>query len=99
MTRIFAIFGNGYKYVNKPSKALVYLSQAVYPVYILHMIYLYLGAYLILPLNLSIEINIVLVILFTFAGSFITYEIIRRISLLRPLFGLKNNFTVNFKKQ
>jgi len=99
MTWIFAVLGYGNKYLNKPGKALVYLSQAVYPVYILHMIYLYLGAYLILPLNLSIEINIVLVILFTFAGSFITYELIRRISLLRPLFGLKRNFTVNFKKQ
>ena len=89
MSWIFAVLGYGYRYLNNPSKSLVYLSQAVYPVYILHMMFLYLGAYLILPLNMSVEINIILVISFSFAGSFITYELIRRISLLRPLFGLK----------
>lgn len=99
MSWIFAVLGFGNKYLNKPSKLLTYLSQAVYPVYILHMIFLYLGAYLILPLSMPLEINIVLVILFTFAGCFITFEIIRRIGFLRPLFGLKWNYPVNFKKQ
>lgn len=99
MSWIFSVLGFGYKYLNKPSKVLVYLSQAVYPIYILHMIFLYLGAYLILPLNMSLSVNIVLIILFTFAGCFITYELVRRITLLRPLFGLKNKITVNFIRQ
>lgn len=32
---IFSVLGLGYKYLNHPSKALTYLSQAAYPVYIL----------------------------------------------------------------
>lgn len=87
---IFTVLGLGYKYLNKPSKALSYLSQAAYPVYIIHMIFLYLGCYLILPLNLGLEFNIVSIIAFTFVGCFVTYELlIRRINFIRPLFGLK----------
>jgi peptidoglycan/LPS O-acetylase OafA/YrhL len=90
MNWIFTVFGFGYKYLNKPSKKLSYLSQAAYPVYIIHMIFLYLASYMILPLNLPLELNLVFIILLTFTGSFITYDlIIKRIALLKPLFGLK----------
>ncbi len=91
MNWIFAIFGFAYKFLNKPSKYLSYLSQSVYPVYIVHMIFLFWGSYLILPLKLSLEINLVLITLFTFIGSFGIYElVIKRIGFIRPLFGLKS---------
>jgi Acyltransferase family len=90
MNWIFAIFGFGYKYLNKPSKILSYLSQSAYPVYIIHMIFLYWASYLILPLNLSLELNFTLIILLTIVGCYFTYElIIKRIGFIRPLFGLK----------
>jgi glucan biosynthesis protein C len=90
MNWIFAIFGFGYKYLNKPSKLLSELSQAAYPVYIVHMIFLYWAAYIVLPLKLSLGINLILVVSLTFLGCYITYEIIKRIGFLRPLFGLKS---------
>lgn len=86
---IIGIFGLGYAYLNIPSKILSYLSPAAYPIYIIHMIYLYLGAYIIFPLNINVWASLLFVIVFTFAGCFITYEILRRIYFLRPLFGLK----------
>ena len=90
MNWIFALLGFGYKYLNKPSKILSYLSQAAYPVYIIHMIFLYLASFIFLPLNLPLELNLILIILLTFIGCFITYDlIIRRVGFLRPLFGLK----------
>lgn len=90
MNWIFAVFGFGYKYLNKPSKLLSYLSQSVYPLYIVHMIFLYLAAYIFLPLEFSLGINLILIVLFTFLGSFLTYElIIKRVGFLRPLFGMK----------
>ncbi len=90
MNWIFAILGFGYKYLNKPSKTLSYLSQSVYPVYIIHMIFLYLISSIFLPFNLPLELNFTLIILLTFIGCFITYELfIRRIGFIRPLFGLK----------
>lgn len=87
---IFTFFGLAYRYLNHPGKALSYLSQAVYPVYILHMIFLYVGSYLIVPLEISALVKLSLVLAFTFVGSFACYElIVRRVTFLRPVFGLK----------
>lgn len=89
---IFSVFAFGYKYLNRPSKALDYLSQAAYPVYILHMIFLYAGSVLIFRLDIAAPIQFILLLVFTSLGCFATYElIIRRINILRPLFGLKLN--------
>jgi peptidoglycan/LPS O-acetylase OafA/YrhL len=88
---IFSLFGFGYKYLNRPGKTLRYLSQGAYPIYIIHMIFLYIGTYLVVPLDLSTVVKFLLVVLISFLGCFIFYElVIRRIGLLRPLFGLKS---------
>ncbi len=88
---IFAILGLAYRYMNHPSKTLHYLSQGAYPIYIIHMIFLYLGSFLILPLDIHPAAKFLLVIAFTSAGCFTLYDlIIKRIRFIRPLFGLKN---------
>ncbi len=90
---IFGVFGLGYQYLNKPSAVLSYLSKAAYPVYIIHMFVLYAGALLILPLQIHPMFQFIAITLFTFVMCFFIYEfIIRRISILRPLFGLKWKF-------
>ncbi|MGF7139956.1 acyltransferase family protein [Roseimarinus sediminis] len=87
---IFTVFGLGHSYLNFKNKAISYLSKAAYPVYIIHMIFQYLSNYLIFPLNLNIAVKYLLVMIFTFAGSILFYElIIRRIKFIRPLFGMK----------
>jgi len=87
---IFAVFGFGYKYLNHPGKVLSYLSQAAYPVYILHMLVLYVGSYLMIPLGIPALLKLFLVMAFTFIGAFAIYEfILRRVRFLRPLFGVK----------
>jgi len=89
---IFAMLALGRKYLNKPSCALTYLSQAAYPVYILHMVMLYLASLLIFPLSLSTPMQFILVLVSTFSGCFLVYEmVVRRVRFIRPLFGLKNN--------
>jgi len=90
---ILGIFGLGYKYLNKPSALLSYLSQAVYPIYIIHMFVLYASAMIILPLEIPVVLKFITIIIFTGVGCFIIYEfLIRRIGFLRPLFGLKWQF-------
>ena len=87
---IFAVFGLGYKFLNKPSDRLTYWSQAAYPVYILHMIFIYLISYLIFGLGWNPWIEFTVVTLGTFLGCWLTYEfVVKRVSFLRPLFGLK----------
>jgi len=85
---IVSVFAFGYKYLNRGGKTLTYLSKAAYPVYILHMIFLYLGSLWIFPLSLDVRIKFVLVLLATVGGCLVTYEIIRRIKWIRPLFGV-----------
>ncbi len=87
---VFTAFGFAYKYLNRPSNTLSYLSQAVYPVYIVHMIFLYLASMLVFPMEVPAIIKLILSVLITYIGSFGLYElIIRRINFIRPLFGLK----------
>ena len=91
---IFGIFGLGYNYLNRPSKLLSYLSQAAYPIYIIHMAVLFAGAFIFLPLPIHPFLKFIGVVLFTFLFCFLIYEfILRRINMLRPLFGLKWKFS------
>ncbi len=87
---VFSVFAFAHKYLNTPSPLLSYLSQSAYPIYIIHMIVLYGLSYLIFPLNLDVKLKFLLLTVFTLAGSVLLYELfIRRIAILRPLFGLK----------
>jgi glucan biosynthesis protein C len=86
---IFSVLAFGHRYLNRPSALLRYLSPAAYPVYILHMVFLYLGSALIFPLAIPVQVQYVLTVLFTLGGCFGGYEIIRRVNVLRFLFGLK----------
>lgn len=88
-TWIFAIFAFGYRYLNRPSRALRYLSQAAYPVYIVHMVCLYGASMVIFPLSPAVPLQFVLVLSLTAAGCFVLYELlIKRMGVLRLLFGL-----------
>jgi hypothetical protein len=87
---IFSVFAFGYKYLNRSGKALHYLSQAAYPIYIVHMIFLFLASLLIFPLDMDVHLKFIFVFLFTVLGSFLLYEfIIKRVNFIRFLFGLK----------
>jgi len=81
---IFAVFGFANKYLNRSSKTLRYLSQGAYPIYIIHMIFLYLGSYLIIPLSIPTIVKFILLVAFTILGCLILYEfIIKRVHFLR----------------
>ena len=90
---IFSAFAFAHKYLNRPSKTLSYLSQGAYPIYIIHMIFLYLGSFLIIPLDIPETLEFVMVVAFTCIGCFVFYDlIIRRVKIIMPLFGLKKKY-------
>jgi len=87
---IFSVFAFAHRYLNRPSKILNYLSEAAYPVYIIHMVVLYIGSLLIFSLDITVSLKLFLAVTFTTLGCLLFYElIIRRIAMIRPLFGLK----------
>ena len=88
-TWIFTLLAFAHKYLNKSSNRLAYLKEAAYPVYIVHMAFLYLGATLLFPLDIAVELKFVLLFLFTLFVSVSFYEfVVKRFNLLRILFGL-----------
>ena len=75
-------------YLNHDGPLRRYLTQAVFPVYVLHQTILVGLAYALLPMQLQPGVEGVLLALGTLATSLIGFELIRRLSWVRPLFGL-----------
>ena len=86
---IAAILGFAHRLAPGDSPVLRYLTQAVFPVYILHQTVIVVAAYNLRPLGIPPVLERPLLIALTFAACFGGYEIIRRVGWLRPLFGLK----------
>ena len=86
---IVAILGFAHRRAPGDSPALRYLTQAVFPVYILHQTITVALAHHLQPFDLPPLLEGPLLVLLTFGLCFAGYEAIRRIPPLRPLFGLK----------
>ncbi len=88
---ILALMGLAQAYLNRSSKLLTYLSQAVYPYYILHQTVIILAGVALTPMALGKGLEFTLVTMLTAVGCGLTYHyVIRPSGLLRPLFGLKS---------
>ena len=87
---ILALLGLAQAHINRPGRVLGYLGEAVYPYYILHQTIIILIGVWLTPMALGGGLEFILLTLSTTLGCALLYEyIIRRSSLLRPLFGLK----------
>ncbi|HWO33510.1 MAG TPA: hypothetical protein VNO32_32345, partial [Candidatus Acidoferrum sp.] len=66
-----------------------YLTDAIFPFYIIHMLTVVVGGYYLTGLGLNVRLEYVLLIAATTLSCFLTYEIVRRVPWLRLWFGLK----------
>lgn len=89
-TALLAIFGWSFHMLNRPFRWLPYATEAVYPWYILHQTITVIAGYQLAKFSLGPVIEPALVIVITFGGCLVLHEfVIRRMNVLRPLFGLK----------
>ena len=86
---IVAILGFARRHAPGDGPARRWLTEAVFPVYILHQTVIVLLAVYLRPLDLPPRLEGPLLVLATFALCLAAYGIIRRTGWLRPLFGLK----------
>ncbi|KAF1005621.1 MAG: hypothetical protein GAK28_03103 [Luteibacter sp.] len=87
---LLTILGWGKAWLNRPFRWLPYCTEAVYPWYMLHQSLIVPLVFLLKPLSLGPWLEPALVVGGTVAGCHLIYEYgIRRVGLLRPLFGLK----------
>ena len=79
----------GFRFLNKTSKHQAYLSDAVYPFYIFHQTLIIVFGFYLTSLELGPAVEATLLVASTLLGSWALYEIVRRVEILRPCFGLK----------
>ncbi len=85
---ILAVCGFAQRHLNVDNAGRRYLTQAVFPVYIVHQTLIVVLASAMKPLALPpVTEGLVLVVL-TFTLSFGIFEAVRRVAFLRPLFGI-----------
>ena len=89
---ILAILGYSVKYLAHNSRHLEYLNEAVYPFYIFHQTVLIIAIYQFKSYFQSDLIFFFFLNGITILGSWVLFEIVRRVNILRPLFGLKGIF-------
>jgi hypothetical protein len=85
---IVAILGFARRHLNHDNAARRYLTTAIFPVYILHQTIIVVCAHALKPSHLQPGVEGLLLVMVTAAASFLGYEVIRRVGMLRPLFGL-----------
>jgi surface polysaccharide O-acyltransferase-like enzyme len=87
---IVSLLGLGQKLLDRPSRALSYLTQAIFPYYILHQTIIILVAYPLIDLALPAWAEASVIVMATVVACATLYEFaIRRMPLLCVLFGLK----------
>jgi glucans biosynthesis protein C len=85
---ILAACGFAQRHLDRDGPARRYLTEAVFPVYILHQTLIVVLAHALKPLDRPPGLEAVLLVVLVTVLSFAGFEIVRRVPLLRPLFGL-----------
>jgi glucans biosynthesis protein C len=86
---ILACVGFARRYLRRDGPVRRYFTDAIFPFYIIHQTTIVVAGYYLDRMHMPLWIEAPLLIALTIASCFATYEIARRIPLLRPLFGLK----------
>ncbi|NQZ80403.1 MAG: acyltransferase family protein [Colwellia sp.] len=86
---LLTILGFAGAYLNKKNPVLTYMNEAILPWYILHQTLVIIFAMWLAKFELGGVFEPLLLILFTFVGCFVGYEIIKRFVVTRFIFGLK----------
>ena len=89
---VAAALGYARRYLtDRDGPARRYLTEAIFPYYIVHQTAIVVVAHLLLPLRLSLAAEAAILVVATVASCAGTYEIARRVAWLRPWFGLKRS--------
>lgn len=85
---IVAALGFAQVHLTREGPARRYLTEAVFPVYIIHQTLILVLAHSLAPLALNPVLEGSLLVALTVVLSFVGFELVRRVRWLRPLFGL-----------
>ena len=86
---VVAVLGFARRWLNRDSATRRYLTDAIFPFYIVHQTAIIMIAYALRGSGLLAAVEAAVIIGGTAATCIVTYEIVRRVGWLRPSFGLK----------
>lgn len=86
---ILALLGLAQRFLDRDGPARRYLTGAIFPFYILHQTITVAAGYYIAQTGWGVWTQFAVLVAVTIGGCFAGFEIIRRITPLRPFFGLK----------
>jgi glucans biosynthesis protein C len=87
---VLGILGLGQRFLNFGSRSLHYLSEASFPFYILHLLVQTVVTSFVVLISAGIAVKYVLLVVVSFAITFLVYEAARRIAPLHFLLGIKS---------
>lgn len=86
---IVAVLGFARRWLNRDSAVRRYLTDAIFPYYIVHQTAIIVIAHALRGSGISTGVEAAIIVGGTAATCVASYEIVRRVGWLRPLFGLK----------
>jgi hypothetical protein len=84
-----AVLGFARRWISADSAARRYLTDAIFPYYIVHQTAIIMIAHALHGRDLPAWLEASIVITGTIVTCVLTYEIVRRVTIFRPLFGLR----------
>lgn len=85
---IVAAFGFAHRHLDFDHRWRAPLTEAVFPLYLVHQTVIIIAAVALRPLSLPAAIEAAVIVALTFAGGFAAWRVARRVGRLRPWMGL-----------
>lgn len=87
---ILTMLAYGRRFLNFGNSLLKYLSEAAYPLYILHQTLIVVIGYYVVQWDIAVAAKFAVIVLLALAGSVLTYDLlVKRTNITRFLFGMK----------
>jgi glucan biosynthesis protein C len=86
---VLAVLGYARQFLNLPNRLYHYLNNASFPFYIFHFLPVTIASYYIARSDFNIWLKYLVIIVFAYAATFALYEIIRRVPVIRFIFGIR----------
>lgn len=87
---VTGLLGTGRRLLDRPSRALSYLAEASYPLYILHQTVIVVAAFYLVRLPGPWAVQWVALLVVAVVVTFALYEVVRRIGVLRFVLGMRH---------
>jgi glucan biosynthesis protein C len=88
---LLLILGLGSRFLNRTNEVLTYANEAVLPFYVLHQTVIISIGFYVIQWNVSVGLKYLVISTTSFVAIMLIYELlVRRISVLRFLFGMKS---------